>query len=42
VGVVKDFNFESMHKEIHPVAIHFMPGNYGGVVIAKLGEGNPA
>jgi putative ABC transport system permease protein len=40
IGVVKDFHFESMHKEIHPVAIHFMRGNYGGVITLKLGNGN--
>ncbi len=40
IGVVKDFNFQSMHEEVHPVAIHFMRGNYGGVVTVKLGNGN--
>jgi putative ABC transport system permease protein len=39
IGVVKDFHFESMQKEIHPVAIHFMPGNWQGVLIIKLGAG---
>ncbi len=40
IGVVKDFHFESMQKEIHPMAIHFMPGNFEGVLIIKLGAGN--
>ncbi|MCK5461513.1 MAG: FtsX-like permease family protein, partial [Bacteroidales bacterium] len=40
IGVVKDFHFESMQEEIHPMAIHFMPGNWEGVLVVKLGEGN--
>jgi putative ABC transport system permease protein len=40
IGVVKDFHFESMHEEIHPMAIHFMNGNYEGVLVIKLGNGN--
>jgi putative ABC transport system permease protein len=40
IGVVKDFHYESMQKEIHTVAIHFMRGNYGGGVTLKLGDGN--
>jgi putative ABC transport system permease protein len=40
IGVVKDFHFESMHKEINPMSIRFMRGNYEGVLIAKLGDGN--
>jgi putative ABC transport system permease protein len=40
IGVVKDFHFESMQKEISPMAIHFMPGNFEGVLTIKLGEGN--
>jgi len=42
IGVVKDFHFESMQKEISPVAIHFMRGNYEGVLIIRLGEGDAA
>ncbi len=42
IGVVKDFHFESMQSEIKPVAIHFMPGNYEGVIIIKLGDGDKA
>lgn len=40
IGVVKDFHFESLHKEISPMAIHFMPGNFEGVLVAKLGDGD--
>jgi putative ABC transport system permease protein len=40
IGVVKDFHFESMRNEIRPMAIHFMPGNFEGKVIVKLGTGN--
>jgi putative ABC transport system permease protein len=40
IGVVKDFHYEDMHKEIHTMALHFMRGNYGGIVILKLGGGN--
>ncbi|MCK4879115.1 MAG: ABC transporter permease [Bacteroidales bacterium] len=40
IGVVKDFHFESMQSEIRPLAIHFMPGNFEGKIIIKLGNGN--
>jgi len=40
IGVIKDFHFESMHNEIRPMAIHFMPGNYEGKILVKLGDGN--
>ncbi|MCK4745957.1 MAG: hypothetical protein KAT15_02935, partial [Bacteroidales bacterium] len=40
IGVVKDFHYESMHEEIQPMAIHFMRGNYEGVIVIKLGNGN--
>jgi len=38
IGVVKDFNYESMQREIRPMAIHFMPGNWEGKIIVKLGD----
>ena len=41
IGVVKDFHFESLQKEISPLAIHFMRGNFEGVVVVKMGDGNP-
>lgn len=40
IGVVKDFHFESMHSEISPMAIHFMRGNYEGVIAIRLGDGD--
>jgi putative ABC transport system permease protein len=40
IGVVKDFHFESMQSEIKPMAIHFMRGNYEGVLTVRLGDGN--
>jgi len=40
IGVVKDFHFESMSNEIKPMAIHFMPGNFEGKIIVRLGDGN--
>ena len=42
IGVVKDFHFASMDSEIAPMAMHFMPGTYGGVIALRLGEGNRA
>jgi putative ABC transport system permease protein len=40
IGVVKDFHFQSMHEEIHPMALRFMRGNWEGVLIIKMGTGN--
>jgi len=40
IGVVKNFHFESMHEEINPMAIRFMRGNFEGVLVIKLGDGN--
>lgn len=40
IGVVKDFHFESMQDEIKPMVLHFMPGNFEGKIIIKLGTGN--
>ena len=40
IGVVKDFHFESLQKEISPMAIHFMQGNFEGKIVVELGEGN--
>ncbi|NOQ26962.1 MAG: FtsX-like permease family protein [Bacteroidales bacterium] len=36
IGVVKDFNFKSLHTKIEPVAFTLMPGNWEGVVCVKL------
>jgi putative ABC transport system permease protein len=40
IGVVKDFHFESMSNEIKPMAIHFMPGNFEGKIVVRLGDGD--
>ena len=40
IGVVKDYHYESMHEEIHPQAIHFMPGNWEGYLIVRMDGGN--
>jgi len=40
IGVVKNFHFESMQNEIKPMAIHFMPGNYEGKLIIRMGDGD--
>jgi len=42
IGVVKDFHFESMQKEISPMAIHFMRRNFGGVLTIRMGNGDKA
>jgi len=42
IGVVKDFHFASLQSEIAPMAMHFMPGNYEGVIAISLGGGNEA
>ena len=34
VGVVRDFNFESLHQTINPVILS--PGDWGGYIIAKV------
>ncbi len=36
IGVVKDFNFKSLHTKIEPAAFTLMPGNWEGVVCIKL------
>ena len=42
IGVIKDFHFESMDNEIKPMVIHFMPGNWEGKLIIKMGDGDRA
>jgi len=42
IGVVRDFHFASLQSEIAPMAMHFMRGNYEGVVTIRLGDGNRA
>jgi putative ABC transport system permease protein len=40
IGVVKDFHFASMQAEIGGMAMHFMPGNFEGIITLRLGSGN--
>lgn len=40
VGVVKNFNVESLHKEIAPVIINIMPGNWEGYLSIRLDKHN--
>jgi putative ABC transport system permease protein len=40
IGVVKNFHFESMQQEISPMAIHFMAGNFEGLIIVRMGQGD--
>jgi putative ABC transport system permease protein len=42
IGVVRDFHYASMQSEIAPMAMHFMPGNYEGVIAVRLGGGDEA
>jgi len=42
IGVVRDFHFASLQSEIAPMAMHFMPGNYEGIIAVRLGSGNEA
>jgi putative ABC transport system permease protein len=38
IGVVKDFNFESLHKKIEPIALELMPENsdQGGFITVRI------
>ena len=40
VGVMKDFNIESLHTKIAPVCFTFMPGNYPGYLCIRLNGNN--
>jgi len=40
IGVVKDFNFKSLHTSIEPAAFTLMPGNWAGVVCVRLNPNN--
>lgn len=40
IGVVKNFNFKSLHTTIEPAAFTLMPGNWEGVVCVKLSSEN--
>ncbi|HEX2975786.1 MAG TPA: FtsX-like permease family protein, partial [Bacteroidales bacterium] len=36
IGIMKDFNIQSMHMKIPPVCYTFMPGNYEGYLCIRL------
>ncbi len=36
IGIVKDFNFKSLHTKIEPAAFTLMPGNWEGVVCVRM------
>jgi putative ABC transport system permease protein len=36
IGIMKDFNIESLHSGIKPVCLTFMPGNYAGYLCIRL------
>ncbi len=40
IGIVRNFHYESMHEDIHPMAIHFMRGNWEGYLVVRVGDGN--
>ena len=41
IGVVKDFNYESLHQKIRPMVIHlFSTGNFGNFVSVRIAAGN--
>jgi len=33
IGVVKDFHFKSLHREIEPLVLHIWPGSYDNILI---------
>ncbi len=35
IGIMKDFNIESLHTRIAPVCLTFMPGNYPGYLVIR-------
>jgi len=41
IGIVKDFNFKSLHNEVEPVAIVFYPGLFDNLMIKISGEDIP-
>ncbi len=38
IGVLKDFNFQSLHKKIEPMGLNLIPGNWEGYIPVKLNE----
>lgn len=41
IGVIKDFNYESLHKTIRPLAVHLNKPGQNSVLTVRLGSGNP-
>jgi len=41
IGVMKDFNIESLHKKIAPVCFTLMPGNFEGYLCIRLTGNDP-
>ncbi|MCP4553625.1 MAG: FtsX-like permease family protein [Bacteroidetes bacterium] len=40
IGVVKNFNFESLHKPVGPTCLSIMPGNWEGYLIIRMNSSN--
>jgi putative ABC transport system permease protein len=40
IGIIKDFNFESFHSSVEPLALLFDGAPYGNVLSVKLSPGN--
>ncbi len=38
IGVLKDFNFQSLHKKVEPMGLNLIPGNWEGYIPVKLNE----
>ncbi len=39
IGVVKNFNFESLHKNIEPISLELAPNNMRGYISVKMSNG---
>jgi putative ABC transport system permease protein len=40
IGVVKDYNFESLHKEVEPVVLHLNKGSEISYILVRVSENN--
>ena len=36
IGIVKDFTFQTLHEEIHPMGFNLIPGNWEGYIPIKI------
>lgn len=36
IGVMEDFNYESLHRPINPILIRYNPGNYDGYITLRI------